>query len=329
MTRSFDVGATADAALEWTIVGSFSRIGFEARRRLFGWDTARPAAMNGRTAVVTGATSGLGLAAAHALVRCGAAVCLVGRDAQRAEASRQAIRTSFPRAEVEVVIADFAVLDEVRDAAGRIATVLERVDVILHNAGVLVHEPHYTVDGLELTAQVHVVAPFLLTSLLLPDLHRAGDGRVVTVSSGGMYAQRLDLASLRRPDPFDGVRAYANAKRAQVVLNEEWARRHGNTGVAFHAMHPGWADTPGLQTALPRFRRLVQPLLRSAEQGADTEVWLAGTPVVPGPNGSFWLDRRRRATTRSRRTETAPGDAERLWEWCAAEAGMRDSLAAS
>ena len=103
---------------------------------------------------------------------------------------------------------------------------------------------------------MHVVAPFLLTTALLPILQATPDARVITVSSGGMYTQRLDLDALATPTiPFNGVRAYANAKRAQVVLNERWSKHRAASGVVFHAMHPGWADTPGVRESLPRFAR--------------------------------------------------------------------------
>ena len=187
-----------------------------------------------------------------------------------------------------------------------------------------------TVDDLELTAQVHVVAPFLLTTLLLPLLRASADARVIFVSSGGMYTRRLDVDALEHPpEPFDGVRAYANAKRAQVVLTGLWARHPAGRGISFHAMHPGWADTPGVQESLPGFRRVMRPLLRSAEQGADTMAWLAAAPEARESNGAFWLDRRPRATTVFPWTRTPEGEAERLWNWCVARSGVRPEIEAS
>ena len=147
---------------------------------------------------------------------------------------------------------------------------------------------------------------------------------MITVASGGMYTQRLDVRMLDVPAvPFDGVRVYANAKRAEVVLNELWSRHPAGRGIHFHAMHPGWADTPGVQTSLPRFRRVMRPLLRSAEQGADTTAWLAGAPEALESNGAFWLDRRPRSTTVFPWTRTSDAEAERLWNWCTARAGAR------
>ena len=180
---------------------------------------------------------------------------------------------------MQTIVADLASLDAVRSAVARLDRWVPGVDVVIHNAGALVHERCTTVDDLELTAQVHVVAPFLLTTLLLPRLRASADARVIFVSSGGMYTRRLDVDALEHPaEPFDGVRVYANAKRAQVVLTDLWARHPAGRGISFHAMHPGWADTPGVQESLPGFRRVMHPLLRSPEQGADTMAWLAGAP---------------------------------------------------
>jgi NAD(P)-dependent dehydrogenase (short-subunit alcohol dehydrogenase family) len=177
---------------------------------------------------------------------------------------------------------------------------------------------------------VHVVAPFLLTTLLLPQLQASAHGRVVFVSSGGMYTRRLDVDALEHPlEPFDGVRAYADAKRAQVALTDLWARHSAGRGISFHAMHPGWADTPGLRESLPRFRRVMHPFLRSAEQGADTMAWLTAAPEARAANGAFWLDRRPRATTVLPWTRTPDGEAERLWNWCVARSGARLGIEAS
>ena len=172
---------------------------------------------------------------------------------------------------------------------------------------------------MELTYQTHVVAPFLLTQLLLPLM---GEGSsVITVSSGGMYLQGLRPDQLRHgPAPYDGVRAYAMAKRAQVVLNGEWARRLDSP--MFHAMHPGWADTPGVAHSLPGFHRIVGPWLRSPEQGADTIVWLASNPEGLGPSGRFWLDRRQRGTIRLPWTATSTETSQELWDMVARDAGV-------
>lgn len=329
MTRSDGARRLADAALEATVVGSFSRIGFAARRALFDWDAEPVVDMSGRVALITGATGGLGLSAATALAQRNADLWIVGRDPQRIEAARQAIIAVAHDSSVTSAVADLAVLDDVRKLSDRVRRSVPRLDVLIHNAGALTHDLCYTADGLEVTAQVHVVAPFLLTTALFPILRATPDARVITVSSGGMYTKRLDLDALAAPViPFNGVRTYANAKRAQVVLNELWSQYAGGSGVVFHAMHPGWADTPGVRESLPRFRALMGPLLRTPGQGADTMVWLATDPRALETNGLFWLDRRPRSVAPLPGTRTSDADAERCWSWCVDRAGVAALLEA-
>ena len=151
-----------------------------------------------------------------------------------------------------------------------------------------------TGEGNELTLATHVLSPFLLTRALRPLLEAAAPSRVIVVASGGMYSEPLDVDALDpEPAAYDGTKAYARCKRAQVVLAEEWTRHLLDTGITVNAMHPGWADTPGLRTALPGFSRVVGPLLRTPEEGADTIVWLAAAPDAADLSGLFFLDRRR------------------------------------
>jgi NAD(P)-dependent dehydrogenase (short-subunit alcohol dehydrogenase family) len=184
-------------------------------------------------------------------------------------------------------------------------------------------------QGTELTVASQVVGPFLLTSLLLPLLQSTAQGsaptRVLTMSSGGMYASVLRVADLQMGDEYKGSEQYARAKRAQVTLNEMWAQRTSGSEVVFQAMHPGWADTPGVRDSLPTFRKVVGPLLRSPQQGADTMVWLAaddGEPIAS--TGKFWLDRHQRSIHKlpNTRSSDTPAKRQALWDWVAAAAGL-------
>ena len=157
------------------------------------------------------------------------------------------------------------------------------------------------------TVASQVVGPFLLTALLLDRLVRSAPSRVLTMSSGGMYAQKLDVGDLQfERKTFNGVAAYAQAKRAQVILTELWAEELAGSGVTVNAMHPGWADTPGVESALPAFYRVTRRLLRTPEEGADTIVWLAASSEAGEVSGKFWLDREMHPSHLSDRTrETA------------------------
>lgn len=302
-----------DAVLEASVVGSFTRLGYAARRRLDHWTPLEELRLDGKTAVVTGATSGLGLEAARMLARQGAHVCVVGRDAEKTERARAAVAGS------ESDLADLSSLAETRAFAERFTATHDRLDVLVLNAGAMTHEFTLTLEGFEVTFATQVLSQFLLTRALLPLQEKAPSARVIIVASGGMYLERLDVDALQPTEAeYDGVRAYARAKRAQVALAEEWTRHLAGTNVTVNTMHPGWSDTPGLRTALPGFSRALSPLLRSMHQGADTIAWLAASPDVAGRSGLFFLDRRARPTHRKRSTRRLDEASERarLWELC-------------
>ena len=314
----------ASAVLDPTILLSFDRTGFE--RHALGFEPRDlDVALAGRVCLVTGANSGIGYETALALAHRGARVSMLCRNPERGEAARVAIERASGNRDVKLAIVDVAELTDVRAFAARFDA--DQVDVLVHNAGVLPDARELTGDGLERAFATNVVGPFLLTALLLPKLRAAPRARVITVSSGGMYPQRLDLDDLGwRKRTFDGVIAYANTKRAEVVLNETWARRLAGTGVTFAAMHPGWADTPAVRSSLPRFHRVTRAILRSPSQGADTVVWLAVAPRLDGRTGLFWFDRAPRATHLVPWTHEKRGDRRRLWILCCELTGFDPDL---
>jgi NAD(P)-dependent dehydrogenase (short-subunit alcohol dehydrogenase family) len=133
-----------------------------------------------------------------------------------------------------------------------------------------------------------------------------------------MYTQRLDVEALS-PAPgasFDGVKAYARTKRAQVVLSGLFDARFRDSPITWSAMHPGWADTPGVRTSLPWFRRTMQLVLRSPEEGADTIVWLAAADEPGRVTGRFWLDRAPRSTTKLVPSRATSEERDKLWRLC-------------
>jgi NAD(P)-dependent dehydrogenase (short-subunit alcohol dehydrogenase family) len=310
----------ADAALEATVIGSFSRLGADLRPHLWPWSPLPD--QHGRVVVVTGASSGIGRAAALALARRGASLWLLGRDARRTgQVASEASQAGAPRA--EPVVLDLIDPDAVADLSSRLAGACERVDALVHAAGAL--DLHYAraPDGTERTVATSVLAPFRLTWALAPLLRTSPGADIVTVSSGGMYSERFDLDRLEMtPGDYRGATAYARAKRAQVVLAREWAWRWHDDGVASYSCHPGWVDTPGLRQGLPGFARL-GPLLRSPGQGADTVAWLAAGAARPATQG-FYFDRLRRSEHHlpwTRRSDDA-GDGARLWAWCLDRLGL-------
>lgn len=304
-----------DATLEATVVLSFSRIGFEVRSRLEDWPDTAELDGTGRRVVVTGANSGLGYATARSLLAAGARVLLTVRSEAKGEEAIRELTHDLDRDLSDVAafeLLDLADLASVREFAERRLAEDTPLDAIVHNAGALFDERAETVDGLERTYQIHVVAPFLLTALVLPKLEAGSPGRVVTVTSGGMYSEKLVTERVDSPDAYRGSVAYARAKRAQVVLTREWARRFGGYDLDFQVAHPGWALTPGVESSLPGFRKVTGPILRDPAQGADTTVFLALADDLGG-SGRLWHDRRPRSEHRLPWTVPARGEAGELW----------------
>ena len=302
-----------DRLLDATVAPGFTAIGSGVRRRLADWGPPIERDLTGRTYVVTGTTSGIGSEIARGLIGAGARVLAVGRDRDRTEASSASLGAA-------AVVADMANLDAVREACRIILADTEQIDGLVHNAGALVAKRVDNASGIESTVAAQVLGPFLMTSLLLDRLSTGDNrpGRVVTVASGGMYAAGLSIGSLQMPaESYRGSEQYARAKRAQVTLNEMWADRVDPTRAVFHAMHPGWADTPGVQSSLPRFHRTLSPVLRSPADAADTVLWLLASADGGASSGGFWHDRRRRPIHRLPSTRRSDTEARRhqLWEW--------------
>jgi dehydrogenase/reductase SDR family protein 12 len=310
----------ADAALEATVVGSFTDLGLRARRAMGPWEDLDTISLTGRTVLVTGATSGLGLATAQRLARMGAKVAIVGRNVARLASARAEIQDRQADADIATYEADLADLAEVRRLADEVHAREARLDALVHNAGALLATRALSPQGHEVSYASMVLAPALLTEALLPLLERSADlrtdpptpARVILVSSGGMYAQRLDVRDPESERSYRGSVAYAKAKRAQVVLAECWGARWRDRGLVVHAMHPGWAATPGVHASLPRFERVMGPVLRSPSEGADTIVWLVASSEPGRSTGRFWHDRRARSPYHLPGTRESAEDRARL-----------------
>lgn len=293
---------------------SFDRIGF--RRHALGFDPQDlDVDLYGRRCLVTGANSGIGYETSMALADLGAQVVLLCRDRERGEAAARRIREATGNRRVELVVLDVSDLGMVDRVAQQLAT--EPVDVLIHNAGVLPNERTETVDGLELTFATHVAGPDRLTRRLRPALEAAEAARVIWVSSGGMLTRRLDVSDPQwRHRDYDGVTAYAETKRAQVVLAELWAEELEEAGVSVNSMHPGWADTPAVEASLPRFHRITEAILRTPAEGADTVVWLAASPAAEGRTGGFFFDRKQVRTHWLPVTRETESERSALWKMC-------------
>jgi NAD(P)-dependent dehydrogenase (short-subunit alcohol dehydrogenase family) len=290
----------------------FTRLGYSRSRR--NWKPVS-AYLGDRHAVITGATAGLGLAAAKGLAALGAKITLVARDEDKARATARELSTETGNTHIGIEICDMSVMSQVHQLADRLLAAGQPVDILVNNAGALFNPRQVTAEGLEKSFALLLLAPFILTERLQPLLAKSESARVVNVSSGGMYSQKIrvdDLQSER--GEYSGSVAYARAKRGLMILTEAWAERWRENGIIVNAMHPGWADTPGVESALPAFYRLTRPLLRSPEEGADTIVWLAASTEAGEVSGKFWLDREQHPSHISARTRETGAERAQLLE---------------
>lgn len=247
--------------------------------------------MHGLTVVVTGATSGIGQAAALELARRGADVAILGRSAEKVEASKAHIEAEVGRPCVRTFLADFERLDEVRRVAAELAE-LPRIDVLLNNAGVAVAKRELTPDGYEKTFAVNHLAPFLLTCLLLPRLLERPGARIVNTSSGAHRVGRIDLEDLHSEKDYASIRVYGTSKLANMLFTAELSRRLEGRDVGCWSLHPGGVST-GIGTNNGWKGRLLQavlkPFLKTPAKGARTSVHLC-SDEISAPNGSYFVD---------------------------------------
>jgi NAD(P)-dependent dehydrogenase (short-subunit alcohol dehydrogenase family) len=325
MSRAPAVLNALDRLLDRSVVLGYTSIGPALRRTWWLQDPA-DGALVGKVVAVTGANSGLGKATALGAARLGAEVRMLCRNVEKGQAARREILDEVPGAALHVDRCDMSDLGSLPGVAETLQREVPRLHALVHNAGVLPPERTETDEGNELTYATHVLGPHVLTHALRGSLAADGDARVVFVTSGGMYTQplRVDDPQYTRGE-YSGTVAYARTKRMQVHLAEVWARELEAEQVAVHSTHPGWAGTPGLTESLPGFSRVLKPLLRSADSGADTTVWLLAAPEGHARTGLLWHDRAPRPTTHAGRRPPTPAEVRRLWETVVEATGVPTS----
>ncbi len=310
-------------------LAGFTRFGYRRARK--SWHPMS-ASMSGKHALITGTSSGIGLATARDLARRGAALTLVMRNAERAQRVHEELVAETGNHNIQVQMADLSLMADVDALSARLLADGRPVDILVNNAGALFNELAHTDEGLERSVALLLLSPYRLTLSLKPLLEAAAEGaRVVNVVSGGMYTQKLSMDNLvaSSADNFSGSVAYARAKRALMVVTRRWASDWQRDGIVVNAMHPGWADTPGVESSLPLFHSLTRFVLRSPEEGADTIVWLAVATEAAASSGKLYLDRKPQPLHLQPSTRESTADREKLFHYLAdfAPADTRKTLA--
>lgn len=251
--------------------------------------------VSGRSYMITGANSGIGKATAQEIANRGGTIHMVCRNQERADAAKTEIVEQSKNQNIHVHIVDMSNIRQVWEFAQNFSQ-NNTLHVLINNAGCMVNQREVTDEGLEKNFATNTLGTYVLTTALIPALKKVEDPRVITVSSGGMLTQKLNVDDLQfEKGTFDGTMAYAQNKRQQVVLTERWASAHKD--IHFSSMHPGWADTPAVQTSMPSFHAKMQSRLRTEAMGADTTLWLAvSAAAIKHPSGLFFQDRKAVAT---------------------------------
>lgn len=300
---------------------SFSRLGYEIREP--GFDNSDLDHVAGRTVVITGSTGGLGYAAAERLAGLGARVVLLARDREKGRAAVERITAATGNSDLRAVECQIASLASVREAAETLLATEPQIHVLINCVGTMEDTRQDSPDGYDLVLATNLIGPFLLTELLLERIKASAPSRIIEVSSGGMYYQRINVTDphTREGDYIDTA-VYSRTKRGQVIVTEMRAERLAGTGVVCHSMHPGWAATPGVHRSMRKFEAKFHDVLRTPAQGADTIVWLAAADAPAQSSGLFWLDRRPRETHRTDDTRETAEERAALWTLCESLAGL-------
>jgi dehydrogenase/reductase SDR family member 12 len=273
---------------------SYTQVGYRARSLL--WRDPK-ADFSGQHWLVTGASGGLGRFIALEAARLGAHVTAVARNQSRldqvvADGKAQGI------SRIDTMLCDFSLQTDTQRLVHELAPRRPGIDVLVNNVGLLNHAHTITTEGREHSFTTNLLSHYVLTEgLIRADAFRKGRPLVINMTSGGGYNVALSTRALNTLDPkkFNGTLAYGWHKRAQMVLNQYWRDTYGPRGFTFYVMHPGWADTDGVKTALPRFREILQSILRDAKSGTDTALWLAAVRPAQREEESVWFDRKQRA----------------------------------
>jgi NAD(P)-dependent dehydrogenase (short-subunit alcohol dehydrogenase family) len=280
--------------------------------------------MHGKVCVITGASSGIGLAAAEKLGSMGARLVLVGRERGRGEAAAALLRRRVPGVALSVHYADLSRLDEMKRLAKEIGALEPRIDVLVNNAGAMFDRRAVTADGLERTFALNHLAYFVLANRLKPQLMAATSARVVNVASDAHRGNTIDFDDLQSARSYRGFRVYGRSKLMNILFTRELARRLAGSGVTANCLHPGFVASRFGDNSVGLFRigiGIAKLFAIPPEKGAETIVYLASSPEVAEVSGGYFAKSRAATPTAAAQDDAA---ARRLWEETARIAGLAD-----
>lgn len=281
---------------------SFTQVGYLARRVF--WPSFTPS-FSGQHWLVTGGSGGLGREMVMTALRAGATVTAAARSADKLRALEADVKAAGLSG-LDTERCDFTLTADTQRLVERLLAKGRRIDALMNNVGVLNDDLTITAEGREASFGSNILSHYQLTEALVAGGLLGRGSVVVNVTSGGGYNVPLMTSMLNVTDParYNGTVAYGFHKRGQMVLNQHWRDTYGARGIDFYVMHPGWSDTAGVKRSLPRFRKILRPILRDERSGADTAIWLAGTRPKQPEQELVWFDRKVRSAHAYERTRT-------------------------
>ncbi len=297
-----------DKIFDLSVIFSFDSYGFRRHQKYFDNEDLSKS-ISDKICIVTGANNGIGFYMAEKLASSGAKVFMICRNKTKGEIALNRLKSKG--FDVVLKIVDISDSKSIGNFISNFSE--KKVDILIHNAGLIPHERFLTKDGLELAFATHIIGPHLITKLLTPKLKGS---RIIWVTSGGMYLTKFSFTkSMSKFGKYSGLSSYAQTKRGQVILSEMWSEKLKKDNVLVSSMHPGWVKTPGIKESLPLFSKFLSGRLRSLSEGADTIHWLAVSNNKEINGGELWFDRKKRNKylwlTKERREER-----DALWNFC-------------
>jgi len=270
--------------------------------------------MNGKICLVTGATDGIGKVSARVLAEMGAKVIIVGRNPEKSAAVLTELKSSSGNENIDLLMADLAVMQEVRDLAEQVTNSYDRLDVLLNNAGGYFSKHEITSDGLEMTFALNHMSYFLLTNKLMELLKYSAPARIVNVSSGAHYGVDIEFENLNGEQHYKAWKAYQKSKLANVLFTYELLKKVP-TGITVNCLHPGFVATNfghnngGFVSPILKIAKWISAI--EPEDGAKTSIFLCSSPEVEEVSGKYFFKCQPKTSSReSRNMDTA----KRLWQ---------------